>query len=57
MIGLIGATLSIGFLQPFTNSTVPDIFPWSVIAVARKPSSRAFLVYAVGEGKASCTEK
>ena len=57
MIGLIGATLSIGFLQPLTNSTVPDIFPWSVMAVARKPSSRAFFVYAVGEGNASCTEK
>ena len=44
IIGFIGATLSIGFLQPLTNSTVPDIFPWSVIAVARKPNSRAFLV-------------
>ena len=52
MIGLIGSKLPC-IRQASTNSTAPPIFPWSVIAVALKPISRAFNAYLAGVGNAS----
>ena len=55
MIGFMGSVVPAD-LQASTNSTAPPIFPWSVIAVALKPSSLALVAYAFGDGKASCIE-